>query len=143
MLSQGTKALSITARFEEAKRHAAIMSALPCTFYETLREHMNRLKITQEMLSDMTNIAIRTIQRWAQDAPPRLETVVCICLVMRLDYLQSIDLLTKAGLLLRNSDAVHVLYAKMIQDGIYYDLETINTVFHQLGLKLMGGRSAV
>lgn len=141
MLSQGVQATNFKKLLEEAKRHVNTMSALPNTFHDAISYFSKRAGLTQEDLFELTNIAPRTIQRWRDKPPANIESVICICFALKLNYLESIELLRKAGLVLRDSDPQHMLFAFILQKGEYSNLDEINAEFMKNGIKQLGGRS--
>ncbi len=82
------------------------------TFGEKLKDHMLRLRITNEWLAEETGLTPKAIQRLRNPTTthPELSQVVAVCLAMQLLYTDSSDLVETAGYNLRRKFELEALY---------------------------------
>lgn len=79
---------------------SAIMDELPGKFGATLAYHMNKLHLTNEALADQCLINEDTIRKYrngSNKSKPTIQTVVALCVGLRLPLPLSLDLVHKAG----------------------------------------------
>lgn len=79
---------------------SAIMDELPGKFGATLAYHMNKLHLTNEALAGQCLINEDTIRKYrngSNKSKPTIQTVVALCVGLRLPLPFSLDLVHKAG----------------------------------------------
>lgn len=133
--------MSLKSMLLEAERQAAIMSMLPVCFGDTLKAHMERKRFTQESLAEAVGMDPRTIQRMISGNQASFRNVIAISLAMELSYIETEDLLKKAGLLLLQTNKEHLLFMQMLHMGGLGDLGIVNAELSELGVQRLGGGS--
>lgn len=104
---------------------AAIMGELPGTFGSTLAYHMDKLHLTNEALASRCLINEDTIRRYrngSSRSKPTLQTVVALCVGLKLPAPLSFDLVHKAGYIFagEHSDiAYQTILCSMTRCSIY------------------------
>ena len=127
------RAIELARIGEDATRIANIARKLPTTFADTLIAHMERLKCSVEVLADRALIAAKTIQRMRNDIKyqSKIETVVAVCIGLQLHPILSVDLLTKAGFVLKSYEPEHIIYHLLLntkyKSSIYECNEILRT----------------
>jgi len=123
----------------KAKATARVMRALPSTFSDTLVAHMKRLDITVEHLAEESLISAKTIQRIrtsdAYDA--KLETVVAVCIGLKLDPILSMDMVKKAGLAFK-IDETHIIYQMLLHSYHQNSIHECNEILKANNCKPLG-----
>ena len=81
------------------------LMSLPGTFHETFAKLMDLKDLTVEQLAEETMLSERSITRYRTEErfDYSIDTVAVLCIGMRLDPLLSLDLIRKAGIMLRNT----------------------------------------
>lgn len=104
---------------------AAIVGELPGTFGSTLAYHMDKLHLTNEALAGRCLINEDTIRRYrngSSKSKPTLQTVVALCVGLKLPAPLSFDLVHKAGYIFagEHSDiAYQTILCSMTRCSIY------------------------
>ena len=117
------------------------ISSLPNNGGETIKSHIKRRKITQEILSERSGLDNRTISAYcnqAQDYNPTITGVVAICIGLNLSPTYSRDLLKKFGFDIdsRHDDLYNAL--RLIIDSCHmYPIDECNKILRDLGCKKM------
>ena len=91
--------------YEQAMQTSKTLMSLPGTFHETFAKLMDLKDLTVEQLAEETMLSERSITRYRTEErfDYSIDTVAVLCIGMRLDPLLSLDLIRKAGIMLRNT----------------------------------------
>lgn len=115
---------------------AAIMDELPGKFGPTLDYHMDKLHLTNEALAGRCLINGDTIRRYrngSSRSKPTIQTVVALCVGLKLPIPFSFDLIHKAGYIFtgEQSDiAYQTILCTMTRCSIY----DCNKMLHSMGV---------
>ncbi|MDO4540023.1 MAG: hypothetical protein Q4B48_02810 [Syntrophomonadaceae bacterium] len=114
---------------EAVRTIAAIMKGLPAGFGDTLTAHMERLRITNEALTDRCLISPENISRYRNDRKKAsLPTVIALCVGLRLPPPLGSDMVAKAGFKLTGGEedvAYRLILNMMTNNSIYECNETL------------------
>ncbi len=91
--------------YEQALQTSQTLMSLPGSFHETFAKLMDLKSITVEKLAEETMLSERSITRYRTEEryDYSADTVAILCIGLHLDPMLSMDLLRKAGILLRNT----------------------------------------
>lgn len=123
-----------------AKQLATIMRRLPATFADTLVSHMERLGCTEESLAEKSLTHAKTIQRLRNDLryKSKLETVIAICIGLQLHPILSMDLVGKAGFVLKTFDEEHIIYQMLLTSYYQNSIYECNEILRANNCKALG-----
>ena len=102
--------------YQRAMETSRMLTELPHTFHETFAKLMDLYRIKVEKLAEETLLSERSITRYrTKEADDySVDKVAVLCVGMHLDPLFSLDLMRKAGILLRNTPADLVINAVLM-----------------------------
>ena len=105
----------------------------------TIAKHRERLKITQEGLSELSGLSVATIRRIETGAiiRPKIEFVLVICIALKLDELYCFDLIKKScnASFFEVLDEVAIVYLKIIREKNKRTVEYWNNYLENIGMK--------
>ena len=121
---------------------ASISQSLPLSFGDTLSAHMNRKGITLDQLAESSLLSRRQICRYKTNAYPKisLQTVICLCIGLKLHPLFAFDLVKKAGYSLIDTTE-HTAYKIILTSMTTSSIHECNDCLKQLGLRPIGNES--
>jgi len=125
------------------KELAELVRKLPSSFTGTLKGLMEWQGVTVETLAERCGISPKTIQRLRNDEECKttLETIVAICIGLKLPPPMSYDLIGKSRFSFIGSEK-HMAY-RFILDGYYtHTLLECNDLLSKLGIDPIGGEDA-
>lgn len=134
--------LSPTAFKKTTQTVASISQSLPLSFGDTLSAHMNRKGITLDQLAETSLLSRRQICRYKTNAYPKisLQTVICLCIGLKLHPLFAFDLVKKAGYSLIDTTE-HTAYKIILTSMTTSSIHECNDCLKQLGLRPIGNES--
>ena len=134
--------LSPTAFKKTTQTVASISQSLPLSFGDTLSAHMNRKGITLDQLAESSLLSRRQICRYKTNAYPKisLQTVICLCIGLKLHPLFAFDLVKKAGYSLIDTTE-HTAYKIILTSMTTSSIHECNDCLKQLGLRPIGNES--
>ena len=102
--------------YEQAMQTSKTLMSLPGTFHETFAKLMDLNDLTVEQLAEETMLSERSITRYRTEErfDYSIDTVAVLCIGMRLDPLLSLDLIRKAGIMLRNTPEDLMIHAVLM-----------------------------
>jgi len=105
-----------------------IMKALPGGFAGTLDGLIKYRKTTNEKLAEASLISAKTVQRMRnnEDYTPTLETVIALCIGLRLPPVLNTDLLSKSGYSLKGTSDLHLMYHFILTSCYTYTIHECN-----------------
>lgn len=105
-------------------------------FSTILVSHMEDAEMTVESLAERTGLSVKTIQRMRNDldARPKLESVVAVCLGLKLYPEESIELLSLAGYKLRKKSKEKA-YSLLLNYLYEQDIRFCNNLLIELKIK--------
>ena len=118
-----------------AKAIAAISKSLPNSFADTLAAHMKRKGISVEQLEESSLVSDRQIVRYRNEENPyiSLQSVICLCIGMRLHPVFAFDLIRKAGFSL-NDSIEHTAYKIILTSMTTNSVRECNDYLRQMGI---------
>ena len=121
---------------KSAKAIAAISKSLPNSFGDTLAAHMKRKGITEEQLAERSFVSGRQISRVRSSLNPciSLQSVICLCVGMKLHPVFSYDLVKKAGYSL-NDSMEHTAYKIILTSMTTSSVRDCNKCLIQMGIR--------
>ena len=125
------------------KELAELVRKLPSSFTGTLKGLMEWQGVTVETLAERCGISPKTIQRLRNDEECKttLETIVAICIGLKLPPPMSYDLIGKSRFSFIASEK-HMAY-RFLLDGYYtHTLLECNDLLYKLGIDPIGGEDA-
>ena len=113
-----------------------VKKGIPEEFGDALVYYMRRRNLTEEQLAERTNVDPRTIRRYRKmhAGEPTLETVVAICVGLRLPGVLGKHLIEKAGFHLGLS-AEHMAYSFILETMTANSIDECNRMLKLAGLK--------
>jgi len=127
-------------QFERSiKAIAAISKSLPNTFADTLAAHMKRKGISVEQLEESSLVSDRQIVRYRNEENPyiSLQSVICLCVGMKLHPVFAFDLIRKAGFSL-NDSIEHTAYKVILTSMTTSSVRECNDFLRQMGINPIG-----
>lgn len=127
-------------QFERStKAIAAISKSLPNSFADTLAAHMKRKGISVEQLEECSFVSDRQIVRYRNEENPyiSLQSVICLCVGMRLHPVFAFDLIRKAGFSL-NDSIEHTAYKIILTSMTTSSVRECNDFLRQMGINPIG-----
>ena len=120
---------------EFSKEVSDLLLTLPNSFTGTLKALMDWSDITVEKLSEASAVGAKTIQRMRNEEGYRatLETVIAVCVGMKLPPMASQYLVGKAGFALQNSEK-HCTYFLILNGYYSHGIHKCNELLVSLGL---------
>lgn len=118
---------------------SAILQGLPSSFSETLTAHMTRKGFTCERLAEACLLSRNSIFRYRKEAFPNinLQSVICLCIGLKLHPLLAADLIQKAGYSF-NASREHTAYRMILMSMTNNSLPECNEFLSQMGIKPLG-----
>jgi len=137
-VSSDNTARNLTEMRKHITQIAAIQRKLPSSFEDTLYAHMERLNLSVEELSERSGVSERTIKRCRSNCEhaPSKQTVVALCIGLRLPSVLSRDLLSKSGICFRNGEE-DIAYQMIIDSMTVYDIYQCNETLQSLGVRTL------
>ena len=121
----------------ECLETSEVLMNLPGSFSETLKAHMDRLKVTRRELEIGAMLSEPTIKRMRNsDRDFELDHVIAICIALHLEPDYSFDLIEKAGYRLRNTPD-HLIYKKILRTIYDLDLFLIQELLQVIGRRVL------
>ena len=119
-----------------AKAIASISRSLPNSFGETLAAHMKRKGITGEQLAENSLMSERQIRRYRNENDPfiPLQSVICLCIGLRLHPVFAFDLIRKAGFSL-NDSIEHTAYKIILTSMTTCSIQGCNECLTLMGIR--------
>lgn len=123
----------------EAKRIADIERRIPSVFADTLAYHMDRLKCTEESLTEKSLILPKTIQRMRNDIryKAKLETIVAVCIGLQLHPSLSMDLVRKSGHSFIPCCEEHIIYQMLLYEKYKCSIYECNEILKANDFKVL------
>lgn len=124
-------------QFERStKAIASISRSLPNSFGETLAAHMKRKGITGEQLAENSLMSERQIRRYKNENDPfiPLQSVICLCIGLRLHPVFAFDLIRKAGFCL-NDSIEHTAYKIVLTSMTTCSIRECNECLTLMGIR--------
>lgn len=119
-----------------------MMSKLPRTFPESLNMLIEWSELTMEELAEKALLSDRTIRRMRNEADYNtpIESVVALCIAMRLPPQFSRHLMETSGHIIRYSNPAHVIYESFILGFYNQSIHECNDLLRAQGLKELTGK---
>lgn len=106
------------------------------SFSEILKILMKKKHITIEQMAEEAGVNPRTIGRYLQgSSTPNLRIAVTICVVLKLDLMQSEIFLGALGLKLRLTERADCAYAKLLSEHRGLTVQECNRLLCSYGLE--------
>ncbi len=119
---------------KKAEQIAKVMAKLPGSFSETLKAHMKRLGYTISELAESAMLSDATIKRMRnEDRDFILDQILAVCFGMKLEPEYSLDLIEKAGFVLRKDNKQHLVYKALLEMKYKENIETIQNLLRIYG----------
>lgn len=121
---------------KSAKAIAAISRSLPNSFGDTLAAHMKRKGINGEQLAENSLMSERQIRRYRNENIPfiPLQSVICLCVGLRLHPVFAFDLVKKAGFCL-NDSTEHTAYKIILSSMTSCSVQECNKCLELMGIR--------
>ena len=110
------------------------------SFADTLFELMKLKKMSKSRLAIEANLSEKTIQRLRNDDDydPNKQTVIALCIGLRLSSTEAFALIDKSPFRLRPSNPQDAVYLKIISSDRDYTIEEVNECLETLGMLKLG-----
>lgn len=117
-----------------AQEMSEVLMSLPGSFHGRLKAHMKRCDITIEKLEELAHISERTIKRLRIEERKdySLDQVIAICLALHLPPEFSLDLIEKAGFVLRKTPE-HLIYRVILRTMCMESIDTVQARLRACG----------
>ena len=118
------------------KELAVLLQKLPNSFSETLKELMKWRGVTGEKLAEGCQVSAKTIQRMRNDEgyETTLETIIALCIGLKLPPVASNDLIRKSKFSLKYTDE-HLAYQFLLNGYYSHTIFECNEMLEKLGFK--------
>jgi len=112
---------------------ADIMKKLPGGFAGTLDELIKHRKATNEKLAEDSMLSARTVQRLRNDEEQNtsLETIIALCVGLKLPPVLSNDLISKSGHSLKLTTELHILYQLILNSYYAHPIRECNEILEK------------
>lgn len=110
------------------------------SFADTLFELMRVKKMSRARLSIEANLSEKTIQRLRNDDDyePNKQTVIALCIGLKLNPTEAFALIEKSPFRLRPSNPQDAVYLQIISSEKNYCIEEVNECLEAIGLLRLG-----
>lgn len=127
-------------RLRKESMTAKTMRKYNGSFADTLYELMKEKKMSKARLALDANISEKTVQRLRNDDrfEPTKQTVIALCIGLRLSQSEAMTLISKSPYQLRPTDPQDAVYMKLITSEEYCPIEEINECLEALGMSTLG-----
>ncbi|WP_068540671.1 YgjP-like metallopeptidase domain-containing protein [Olegusella massiliensis] len=131
---------ALNAVMENAAKYAARQRQLPGSFAESLVQLMKEQKITVEALSDRSLLGVKTIQRLRNDEeyPTSKQTVLALCVGLRLSSADAEDLFSKTDFKLNTKQIEDYIYRCVLGACANNSIYVINEMLKRHKVPLLG-----
>ena len=140
MQKKGTGTNTFRGRIRNAEIAAGKQRRLPPSFAETVDQLMRERKLTRMDIAIAMNFSERKAARLKEECyEPDKQTVVGLCVVLRLTPAEAMALFEKAGLRLKYTSGQDMAYMEILASCGQYSIDEVNEFLEEAGYRKLGG----